>query len=543
MDLNFHLLKSDQILLLQNICLKEFINLEGFSTFRNTRDNVDVVILDDSTGYGEYYRILDKEEQEIREKIKEELERRQGIEGQEEEREERPKLPNFDNPESEEPSIFDWEEEDLSNNHYFTPLVNDNDEWLADRGELSNSRTRSRIVRRRECAPWSTDTRIFTLDIIEEMRSEYMSDDADLIFTKGLNNFQLKQLDNKIGEIKWNRARLRRSCDNRKNGTSTYWSGTMLGCYCVERDLKGKVISRTIFLFLDSIRDHAKHHPLTSWHSVNESNILAEVFVHEMFHAYFQDIKSKDFIVSYLRGIREIEEAMAEYAMLAFLKNFDKTSFDIAEFDVNEKLISGDPQLQCYGMGKHLFDNWYGKKIFDRKILSIYQKIQPSPRTSIRLVRSYINSVRTRHPMNRNRCMRALFEIIDYFNTYIPRTGIHYHFRGSNYGYSNEMVREVLKYYISHTGNSLAKMKIDFEYANAMLYGSRPIFEETAKVAAANDENSYDLREKLALPCGAEIVVLRAWESKISGKTQNFLYKLKHLCRTGILDENVRILK
>lgn len=98
MDLNFHLLKSDQILLLQNICRKEFINLEGFNTFRNTRDNVDVVILDDSTGYGDYYRILDKEEQEIREKIKEELERRQGIEGQEEEREERPKLPNFDNP-------------------------------------------------------------------------------------------------------------------------------------------------------------------------------------------------------------------------------------------------------------------------------------------------------------------------------------------------------------------------------------------------------------------------------------------------------------
>ena len=66
-----------------------------FEGFEEVRDKIDLIILDDSTGYDMYIEDLRYEEEEIRERLrKEKMQREQG---------EFPALPNFDDPQNEEP--------------------------------------------------------------------------------------------------------------------------------------------------------------------------------------------------------------------------------------------------------------------------------------------------------------------------------------------------------------------------------------------------------------------------------------------------------
>jgi hypothetical protein len=80
MDLNLHLLKPNQLRLIQDIC-----KIEGpiydhlFEGFEEVRDKIDLIILDDSTGYDMYIEDLRYEEEEIRERLrKEKMQREQG---------------------------------------------------------------------------------------------------------------------------------------------------------------------------------------------------------------------------------------------------------------------------------------------------------------------------------------------------------------------------------------------------------------------------------------------------------------------------------
>ena len=138
-----------------------------------------------------------------------------------------------------------------------------------------------------------------SIEDVDNIHQQFMSVDSELVYTYGLSNDQLLLLDDRLGRLKWNKYRLDRAISNRKNGNVTYWSGSMLGCFCVKRNDEGKVKSRTIYLFIDSIRDHARTHPLnTASYTVSEDSIVAQVFVHEMFHAYYH-VVSKEFISTF----------------------------------------------------------------------------------------------------------------------------------------------------------------------------------------------------------------------------------------------------
>ena len=545
MDRNLHLLTSKQIELLQDICLKEFIDpIDGFTCFHETRNNVDLVILNDVTGYAEFRETLDKEEKRIREKIKKELERRETEDSESERPEQRPSLPNYDSDEPDCPSIFDWgENQPLADDKYFMTEDGGYDvRWLKPREIITSGYNLS--------GNWTHlryQNQIRTGDI-KEMQAKYMDDEAELIYSKGLNNFELMLLDSELAYIKWDRYRLNKAVSERKLGNTEYWSGSLVGRFSVIRDDKGKTISRTIYLFIDTIRTHAQNHPLiTQGYHVTEEEVLASVFVHEMFHAYF-NTKTKNFIASSLRGVREIEEAITEYSMLHFLNSFSPVhtyyADRVAKVDVRNKLTSGNPMLQCYGMGAHLFDCWHGKDIMKGNLLPVYQKIQPAPRLSVRLIRAYINQTRS-IPVDKNRCMRYLYEIIDYYNTLIRKVGDHYSFKGRNYGQSNHMVYAVLEYYSKHTCNDFAKMSSDFDHANVNRYGPRPIFMELSRIPTDELNKYYDTtsEHQITLSDGTIIVPLRCWEDSKSGRTNNFLKRVMLLYTKGIIDTAVRILR
>ena len=544
MDRNLYLLTSEQIKLLQDICTRDFYKyvLEGFTCFHEVRNGVDVVILDDSTGYDEYYKALEEDEKSIREKIEEELRRREGINHDEEIREERPNLPNYDNQEEYNPSIFDWDdnEPDLDQDYFY---VGDDKDWLRIKDDISRLQQKQR-ARYRHGYSYKRDY-LMSIEDVDNIHQQFMSDDSELVYTYGLSNDQLQLLDDRLGRLKWNKYRLDRAISNRKSGNVTYWSGSMLGCFCVKRNDEGKVKSRTIYLFIDSIRDHARTHPLnTASYTVSEDSIVAQVFVHEMFHAYYH-VDSKDFISTFLKGIVEIEEAMTEYAMLNFLDAYDKSHHDVAIYDVEDKLNSHDPALQCYGLGAYLHKIWFKHGLFKDKLLTIFQTIQPAPRLSIRLVRSFVANVRSRSRFNASLSMRYLYDIIDYFRTRIHNTSDNYCFRGQNYGCTNRLVYAVLQYYKSYTKCSLAQMELDFDHANQNLYGPKPLFLELSAIPADQVNIDYDLTQKFTLEDGSgiEVVPLRRWANTINGSAMKFLIKVSRLHRRGIIDEAVRVLR
>ena len=544
MDRNLYLLTSGQIKLLQDICTRGFYkhDLEGFTCFHEIRNKVDVVILDDNTGYGEYYMALEEDEKSIREKIDEELRRREGINHDEEIREERPHLPNYDNPEDYNPSIFDWDdnEPDLNDGYFH---VGDDKDWLRIKDDISRLQQQQR-VRYRYGYSYKRGY-LMSIEDVDNIHQQFMSDDSELVYTYGLSNDQLLLLDDRLGRLKWNKYRLDRAISNRKNGNVTYWSGSMLGCFCVKRNDEGKVKSRTIYLFIDSIRDHARTHPLnTASYTVSEDSIVAQVFVHEMFHAYYH-VDSKDFISTFLKGIVDIEEAMTEYAMLNFLDAYDKSHHDVALYDVEDKLNSHDPALQCYGLGAYLHKIWFKQGLFKDKLLTIFQTIQPAPRLSIRLVRAFVANVRSRSRFNASLSMRYLYDIIDYFRTRIRNTSDNYCFRGQNYGCTNRLVYAVLQYYKSYSKCSLAQMELDFDHANPNLYGPKPLFLELSAIPADQVNIDYDLTQKFTLEDGSgiEVVPLRRWANTINGSAMKFLIKVSRLHRRGIIDEAVRVLR
>jgi hypothetical protein len=544
MDINLHLLTSEQIKLLQDICLSNTY-IDGFDGFLETRNNVDVVILNDETDYDEFKETLASEEKRIREKIKKELDRRETERSNDERPEQRPNLPNYDSDEADCPSIFDWgEDQPLMDDSYFNNMIEDGGldvRWLRPREEITSGKSMN--------GNWDRLNYQATIlaEDIKKMQDKYLSDEAELIYTNGLNNFELMLLDNELGRIKWDRYRHNKALEERKSGTVTYWSGSLLGRFSVRIDGAGKIVSRTIFLFMDTIRTLAQNHPLIAQGTpVTENDILAEVFVHEMFHAYF-NTKSKKFITSSLKGVREIEEAITEYAMLYFLRNsacIRTDSFVVAKYNVRRKFASKNPLLHCYGLGAHLYDCWHGKNLMKASLLPVYQKIQRAPRLSVRLVREYIKQLQS-SSANPNRCMRYLYEIIAYYDTVIPKEGDHYSFNDKNYGQSNHMIYAVLEYYSKHTGSDFVTMSRDFDHDNVNLYGSRPIFMELSRISNDDLNRYYDTTSKrqLKLSDGTVIVPLKLWEDSKNGGIHNFLKRVMLLYTRGIMDRVVRVLR
>jgi len=101
-----------------------------------------------------------------------------------------------------------------------------------------------------------------------------------------------------------------------------------------------------VYLFADNIRDYAVQHP-----EMDEDNVFAFVFVHEMMHAYYDAFNSSGFPAK-----EPIEEAFAEFGMLSFIYKSFGSHHDLffqARSNVCSKIEYGP---QEYGFGLELFD-------------------------------------------------------------------------------------------------------------------------------------------------------------------------------------------
>lgn len=88
----------------------------------------------------------------------------------------------------------------------------------------------------------------------------------------------------------------------------------------------------------------------------DEDNLLRTTFVHEVMHAYF----NRDDKREKLPYILQIEEPLAEFGMLKFMKDYDKNLYEWALDNVSKK-------NNFYGLGADLMKAYLGKKIPCRK--------------------------------------------------------------------------------------------------------------------------------------------------------------------------------
>lgn len=167
----------------------------------------------------------------------------------------------------------------------------------------------------------------------------------------------------------------------------------LLGTYHYDVQFKCGVIT----LFLENINDASKvlERRFGSDASVY---LLQYVFAHEVFHAYF-DVCHND-------KIREIEEAMAEYASLCFLSGYDKNVFSLAEYEINEKKNS-PIWTSAYGFGEYLYHAW--KPDFINDYRSVNQQINPV----LSRVKKYVTMFSAGYPFGEEaKCIKLLYQIL-----------------------------------------------------------------------------------------------------------------------------------
>lgn len=489
MDLNLHLLKPDQLHLIQDIC-----KIEGpiydhlFEGFEEVRDKIDLIILDDSTGYDMYIEDLRYEEEEIRERLrKEKMQREQG---------EFPALPNFDNPQNEEPlwlpfdgqqrvsPIPRWTRWDYSKN---TDPVESFIGWKPGHGRM----------------PALSST------------IEFIIEDDEKSYAGGLTDYQLLQLDACLARIKWDRLRL--------------ISKTITGCYAVSKNRKHK----RVYLFPDAITKHALGN------GVDVNGVLAETFIHEMFHAYFDNTKAKGFIYEHLKRIVEIEEAVTECSMLLFLREFYPHYLPFAELDIQNKFTSGIQGLQCYGVGYYLYDQLLTYKSV-KNLFKKYRKIQRAPRLSFPEVRDYICEVQSASP-DAQKCVNYIVLLINYFNKLVGADMKHYAFNGLKYGWESQLVSAVLNYYVAKNSPTLAQMQTDFKTTS-----NPDFFEDLSVVHASGKEKEYNLDIQVPLSCGTTIVPVKAWKNmKGTDNMPRFINEVKRMYNSAAktIDVEINVLR
>lgn len=147
---------------------------------------------------------------------------------------------------------------------------------------------------------------------------------------------------------------------------------TRLGYYCPS--------DRTIHLIINNINSYANAI------GCNPDYVLAYVYVHEMFHAFYHKIANDNGS----HYIREIEEPMAECGMLVYLDNaykqtnqsFYQLTYDRAHKDVKAKQSGHNA---AYGFGLYLYEN---TSVDVAQILGEYaQKSALIDRLSINIIR------------------------------------------------------------------------------------------------------------------------------------------------------------
>lgn len=179
---------------------------------------------------------------------------------------------------------------------------------------------------------------------------------------------QIEEIDKNIDEID----------KNRNNKNEGGWGRiTLLGRY----ESKNKIVR----LFIKNIKDYANDH---QW---NWEHVMAFVYIHECFHAFFYQQAEPDG----RHSIREIEEPMAEFGMLTYLESINQQDIlKIAKIDVESKQKKG--HLAAYGFGHYLYD---AKKTDERvRILGEYaQKSKDIDSDSYDVIR-YANMLMCEYP-------------------------------------------------------------------------------------------------------------------------------------------------
>ena len=547
MDKYLYLLRRKEHALVQKIDQTKCLVLGQNFEFETTRNNLDLIIVSEDpnlifnslcndvspdevdrtvkAGQAEvrlFEKELDEEENSIREAIKKELERRRD----EEFPEERPRLPNYEDVEGQEPRFGDWEDD------YDDFPYDDNeelDEWL-DKKEARRNRGEElsialfRITTGRQMVGFRDYGG--TKKITEELNELYpplLLSDFENFYSDSYTNFQLKLLDDRIRQIKLNRARLH--------------SGNLLGCFTRYWDNKGGETGRTIRLFLDNIENEANRR------HVDRMEIIANVYIHELFHAYYsQGLVKRHALVN---CVNEVEEAMAEFGMLCFMESAFPQFLTTAKQSVQDKLNS--PGLRHYGLGFCLYNIWgqprkYFGFIFNGKLLSLYQSIQLSIRNSRKRV-SYLNQIIKNnvvgmpYQFDYKKCIKVIYDLFDLYDFFKRDGKSYYLFNGKTFGYHNEMVYAVLEYYNQYNNPTYSDIIRDF--ARSLSYDlKRPCFLDETKVTNANVKY-YELNRKITLSCGTVIVPRRMWTCERNGDTVVFMKEVDWLQKRRRLDKHV----
>ena len=517
MDKNLFLLSSSEVKLLQDISLYD-TRFQGFSGFAEVRDNVDVVIQeadDNSVGHQEFDDDIEHMKTIVTTAITGELDKRREEGGENKP----PRLPNYEDPENPEPWDWwqDWDGDDFSDILEVLDTPDDDDTWLSEREVYRNSHGR-KYLPLQEMKGFISLKDSFQMDM--DSLTVTLAQEEPWAVPGRLGNWDLIQLDAYLAKLKWYKQRL-----------LVKQSGSMLGAYITVMDKDWKIVARKVYLFIDSIKSFA------SWKSIPVDNVIAETFTHEMFHAWYGDIKSKSFLNYYVHGITQVDEAMTEYGMLCFLQRFNTVFFATARKNVADKFTSGKPRLQCYGLGEFLYDRWASARLFRGKLLSVYQKISPSPRLGNRLVRAYVSAI-TKRGITPGRAMRLLYFMIDHYHSRIRTAGMHYEFCGRQFSYSSWMALSVLYEYSTIQGSNYTQMDRDFHTTGGMVF-----FQMKADVVRRHEENLYDMTNVIVLSDGTEVVMLRAWTSGKGGRTEIFLQRVADLFRRGRLPDQVHLLR
>lgn len=480
MDLNLHLLHPDQLRLIQDICRipKGVINGHYFDGFEEVRDKIDLIILDESTGYSMYEEDLKHEEEEIRERIRKEKE----LWGDRD----FPKLPNYDDPKNPQPIWATLDDPNLKGSQPITPLKQFI-EWKPGKGVKPS-----------------------LASIIE-----YMTDDEDgESYSGSLTKFQLLQLDARLARIKWNRLRLA--------------SKTITGCYMVWKNRQNRK-DKKVYLFPEAIEKSAM------LQNVDFNCALAGTFIHEMFHAYFDDTKAKGFIYEEFFRVTEIEEAVTECSTLHFISQHYNHYLSSIETEIKNKFDNGSTGLYCYGVGYYLYEANSIKNLINK-----YRKVQRTTRYSTLKVREYLREVQGNSP-DHQKCVNYLVLLIYYFNKLVKKNMKHYAFNGKQYGWEIHLVRAVLKYYVAKNNPTLTQMQTDFNTA-----ANKDFFEELSLVQARGKEKEYDLDTKITLACGTVIVPRNKWANKKKDdNTPRFIdeVKLMYYSPAKIIDVEINVLR
>ena len=514
MDLNLFLLRREEQMLLQNIDLFKGKVLGNVFEFRDTRNHVDVEIvvgqnidfirddLDSLYTDEEIVRIKENGEKEIErfrkeldeeeKKIRKEIEDERDSRSRRNSHEEWPSLPYFEG--REQPELI-WESSDDN----FPYNESDNlQDWLKFvENEINNI----------------TDLKELEDSLLYRINGrENFEDGFENLLPGFLSNYHLKLLDDRIKRIRFYQKRLN--------------SSSLLGYFSRKYDSKGKEESRCIRLILGNIDAFAKEM------RVDRMEILAQVYIHELMHAYYSYILTKRY--SILDCVTEVEEAMAEFGMLCIIESMVNVGMVSANFlttainCVKSKWSSTDLDMKCYGLGYHLYEELYkGGYCLNGKLLSIYQNVQHSVMNDKAVISSLKLSLLGGDP---KKCVAIVHYMLTIFNFIKKNTTQHLLFDHTTFGKNTKMVYAFLNYYITKNKPNFDTLMRDF--TNSFNY-TDPCCD-----ASSADPGTYDMTRKMGLT-DVDIVPRRVWDSEKGGATYTFIKDVDDLYKKKRIDKRV----